>query len=205
MTLTLWDVVVTCNTGHSYIRFYPTGTNYATAKKFYTALFPPCMAYKLLHRSTLLRKHCASLWSKVNQCKAFHLKLYFGHGFSSWLNNSQFVKGKIFVRMFAYDHNHVAVLVCGRFGRHSSRGQEADCPLSALIPRPLSALRASDSKTVLPACFFSTTRTLCCDPWPMAVKRNKKTPTHYFSYSKIWFRVLTASIWPCETINSCKC
>ena len=21
--------------------------------------------------------------------------------------------------MFAYDHNHVAVLVCGRFGRHS--------------------------------------------------------------------------------------
>jgi len=22
--------------------------------------------------------------------------------------------------MFAYDHNHVAVLVCGRFGRHST-------------------------------------------------------------------------------------
>jgi len=30
-------------------------------KKFYTALFPPCMAYKRLHRSTSLRKHCASL------------------------------------------------------------------------------------------------------------------------------------------------
>ena len=26
---------------------------------------------------------------------------------------------KRFVHMFAYDHNHVAVLVCGRFGRHS--------------------------------------------------------------------------------------
>jgi len=48
--------------------------NYAIAKKFYTALFPPCMVYKRLHRSTSLRKHCASLWSKVNQCKAFRLK-----------------------------------------------------------------------------------------------------------------------------------
>jgi len=31
-----------------------------------------------------------------------------GHSFSSWLNHSQFVKGNIFVHMFAYDHNHVA-------------------------------------------------------------------------------------------------
>ena len=41
--------------------------------------------------------------------------------------------------MFAYDHNHVAVLVCGRFGRNSDRLPLPEMPLLSARPAVTSA------------------------------------------------------------------
>jgi len=44
------------------------------------------------------------------------------------------------VYMLAYDQNHVAVLVCGRFGRHSI-GRVADCYMGHVLKNVMSCTK----------------------------------------------------------------
>ena len=79
-----------------------------------------------LHRSTLLQKHylnlqwagaslnCDQRWTGVRH---FVSDLYFWRGFSAWPNNSSFCQGFTFADLMTMSC-HVAVLVCGRFGRN---------------------------------------------------------------------------------------